>query len=578
MNTLVIVVIAACCLAAGYLLYGRWLAHKWGIDPNAKTPAVTKEDGQDYVPTDGWVVFAHQFSSIAGAGPVTGAIQAAVFGWVPVFLWIILGGIFFGAVTDFGALYASVKNEGKSMGLLIEQYIGKTGKKLFLLFCWLFTLIVTAAFADMVAGTFNAYETVDGVTSLSAAATVNGAAGSISLLFIAFAVVFGLIQKKAQFHGWKQTLLGLVCTVAAFVIGMNCPLITTKANWSYMVFAYIFLAAVLPMWLLMEPRDLMTTFMFAGMIIGAVVGLLVAHPAMNLAPYTGFHNEKSGDLFPILFVTVACGAVSGFHSLVSSGTSSKAITNEKDMPKVGFGAMLLESLLAVLALCVAGAAASADGTPATGTPFAIFSSGVAGFLEMFGIPVYAAQCFMTMCVSALALTSLDSVARIGRMSFQELFSVDDMEHAEGWRKLLCNKYFATVITLVCGYILTQIGYSNIWPLFGSANQLLSALVLITLCVFLRVTGRENRTLLVPLVVMLCVTFTALVERCIALVKAYNAGIAVFMVEGLQLIIAVLLMVLGIIIVVHSGKVLFSKSTASNTENDKRSEMNKPAHC
>jgi len=578
MNTLVIVVIAACCLAAGYLLYGRWLAHKWGIDPNAKTPAVTKEDGQDYVPTDGWVVFAHQFSSIAGAGPVTGAIQAAVFGWVPVFLWIILGGIFFGAVTDFGALYASVKNEGKSMGLLIEQYIGKTGKKLFLLFCWLFTLIVTAAFADMVAGTFNAYETVDGVTSLSAAATVNGAAGSISLLFIAFAVVFGLIQKKAQFHGWKQTMLGLVCTVAAFVIGMNCPLITTKANWSYMVFAYIFLAAVLPMWLLMEPRDLMTTFMFAGMIIGAVVGLLVAHPAMNLAPYTGFHNEKSGDLFPILFVTVACGAVSGFHSLVSSGTSSKAITNEKDMPKVGFGAMLLESLLAVLALCVAGAAASADGTPAAGTPFAIFSSGVAGFLEMFGIPVYAAQCFMTMCVSALALTSLDSVARIGRMSFQELFSVDDMEHAEGWRKLLCNKYFATVITLVCGYILTQIGYSNIWPLFGSANQLLSALVLITLCVFLRVTGRENRTLLVPLVVMLCVTFTALVERCIALVKAYNAGTAVFMVEGLQLIIAVLLMVLGVIIVVHSGKVLFSKSTASKTENDKRSEMNKPAHC
>lgn len=578
MNTLVIVVIAACCLAAGYLLYGRWLAHKWGIDPNAKTPAVTKEDGQDYVPTDGWVVFAHQFSSIAGAGPVTGAIQAAVFGWVPVFLWIILGGIFFGAVTDFGALYASVKNEGKSMGLLIEQYIGKTGKKLFLLFCWLFTLIVIAAFADMVAGTFNAYETVDGVTSLSAAATVNGAAGSISLLFIAFAVVFGLIQKKAQFHGWKQTVLGLVCTVAAFVIGMNCPLITTKANWSYMVFAYIFLAAVLPMWLLMEPRDLMTTFMFAGMIIGAVVGLLVAHPAMNLAPYTGFHNEKSGDLFPILFVTVACGAVSGFHSLVSSGTSSKAITNEKDMPKVGFGAMLLESLLAVLALCVAGAAASADGTPAAGTPFAIFSSGVAGFLEMFGIPVYAAQCFMTMCVSALALTSLDSVARIGRMSFQELFSVNDMEHAEGWRKLLCNKYFATVITLVCGYILTKIGYSNIWPLFGSANQLLSALVLITLCVFLRVTGRENRTLLVPLVVMLCVTFTALVERCIALAKAYNAGTAVFMVEGLQLIIAVLLMVLGVIIVVHSGKVLFSKSTASKAENDKKSEMNKPAHC
>ena len=448
MNTLVIVLVAGVCLAAGYLFYGRWLAKTWGIDPNAKTPAVTKEDGQDYVPTNGWTVFAHQFSSIAGAGPVTGAIQAAVFGWVPVFLWIVLGGIFFGAVTDFGALYASVKNEGKSMGLLIEQYIGKTGRKLFLLFCWLFTLIVIAAFADMVAGTFNAYTVVDGVSQLSDAAKTNGAAGSISLLFIVFAVVFGLIQKKFKLTGWKQVVVGLICTVAAFAIGMACPITATKDTWSYLTFAYIFLAAVLPMWLLMQPRDYMTTFMFAGMILGAVIGLLVAHPKMNLPAFTGFHNDTLGDLFPILFVTVACGAVSGFHSLVSSGTSSKTISNEKDMLKVGYGAMILESLLAILALCVAGAAAAADGTAASGTPFQIFSSGVAGFFEMFGIPVYAAQCFMTMCVSALALTSLDSVARIGRMSFQELFSVDDMEHAEGWRKVLCNKYFATVLTLV----------------------------------------------------------------------------------------------------------------------------------
>ena len=558
MNTLVIVLVAGVCLAAGYLFYGRWLAKTWGIDPNAKTPAVTKEDGQDYVPTNGWTVFAHQFSSIAGAGPVTGAIQAAVFGWVPVFLWIVLGGIFFGAVTDFGALYASVKNEGKSMGLLIEQYIGKTGRKLFLLFCWLFTLIVIAAFADMVAGTFNAYTVVDGVSQLSDAAKTNGAAGSISLLFIVFAVVFGLIQKKFKLTGWKQVVVGLICTVAAFAIGMACPITATKDTWSYLTFAYIFLAAVLPMWLLMQPRDYMTTFMFAGMILGAVIGLLVAHPKMNLPAFTGFHNDTLGDLFPILFVTVACGAVSGFHSLVSSGTSSKTISNEKDMLKVGYGAMILESLLAILALCVAGAAAAADGTAASGTPFQIFSSGVAGFFEMFGIPVYAAQCFMTMCVSALALTILDSVARIGRMSFQELFSVDDMEHAEGWRKVFCNKYFATVLTLACGFILTKIGYANIWPLFGSANQLLSALVLITLCVFLKVTGRKNRTLFPPLIIMLCVTFTALVERTIGLVKAYSAGSAVFLVEGLQLIIAILLMILGVTIVVHSGKELVKK--------------------
>ena len=559
MNTLVIVLIAAVCLFGAYMLYGRWLANKWGIDPSAKTPAVVHEDGRDYVPTDGWTVFAHQFSSIAGAGPVTGAIQAAAFGWLPVLLWVLLGGIFFGAVTDFGALYASVKNDGKSMGMLIEKYIGKTGRKLFLLFCWLFCGIVIAAFADMVAGTFNAFG-ADG--ALVEAAQTNGAAGMVSIMFMVFAVVFGLIQKKFNFSGWKESLISIVFIVLSFVIGANLPLILGKAAWSYITFVYIFFAAVLPMWLLKQPRDHMTTFMFVAMIIGAVVGLLVAHPTMNLPVFTGFTNEKLGTMFPILFVTVACGAVSGFHSLVSSGTSSKTVENEKDMLKVGYGAMVLESLLAVLALCVAGAAAAADGTAAVGTPFQIFSSGVAGLLEMFGLPIYVAQCFMTMCVSALALTSLDAVARIGRMSFQELFSVDDMENAEGWRKFLCNKYVSTIITLAFGYILTRVGYSNIWPLFGSANQLLSALVLITLCVFLKVTGRQNKTLIVPCVIMLCVTFTALVQRTLALVNAFSAGTAVFMVEGLQLIVAILLMVLGVIIVVTSGKELLSKKAGS----------------
>lgn len=444
MNTLVIVLIAAVCLFGAYTLYGRWLANKWGIDPTAKTPAVVHEDGRDYVPTNGWTVFAHQFSSIAGAGPVTGAIQAAAFGWLPVLLWVLLGGIFFGAVTDFGALYASVKNDGKSMGMLIEKYIGKTGRKLFLLFCWLFCGIVIAAFADMVAGTFNAYG-ADG--ALVDAAQTNGAAGMVSIMFMVFAVVFGLIQKKFNFSGWKESVISIVFIVLSFAIGANLPIILGKAAWSYITFVYIFFAAVLPMWLLKQPRDHMTTFMFVAMIAGAVVGLVVAHPTMNLPVYTGFTNEKLGTMFPILFVTVACGAVSGFHSLVSSGTSSKTVENEKDMLKVGYGAMILESLLAVLALCVAGAAAAADGTPAAGTPFQIFSRGVAGFFEMFGVPAYAATVFMTMCVSALALTSLDAVARIGRMSFQELFSVDDMEHAEGWRKLFCNVYFSTFLTL-----------------------------------------------------------------------------------------------------------------------------------
>ena len=580
MNTLVIVLIAAVVLVAAYLLYGRWLAKKWGIDPKAQTPAVKYNDGKDYVPTNGWTVFSHQFSSIAGAGPVTGAIQAAAFGWLPVLLWVLLGGVFFGAVTDFGALYASVKNDGKSMGVLIEKYIGKTGRKLFLLFCWLFTLLVIAAFADMVAGTFNAYTVKDGVSVLADAANTNGCAGTISIMFMVFAVIFGLIQKKFNLSGWKEAVVGLLCVVASFAIGMHFPLILSKDAWSYITFVYIFFAAVLPMWLLKQPRDYMTTFMFIGMIAGAVIGLLVAHPTMNLPVFTGFTNEKLGTLFPILFVTVACGAVSGFHSLVSSGTSSKTIENEKDMTKVGYGSMVLESLLAVLALCVAGAAASQDGTPASGTPFQIFSRGVAGFFEMFGIPVHFATVFMTMCVSALALTSLDAVARIGRMSFQELFAVDDMKNAKPWRKVLCNPYFSTIITLLFGFVLTKIGYANIWPLFGSANQLLSALVLITLCVFMKVTGRSNKMLFPPMIIMLCVTFTALVQRLIAMVKAISTAAAVtipagettwgkvFLNNGLQLVIAVLLIVLGLTIVINSMKSYVKSKKNSEKKEEK----------
>lgn len=550
MSTLVIVLIAIVVLGAGYVFYGRHIAKKWGIDPKAKTPAVEINDGKDYVPTNGWTVFSHQFSSIAGAGPVTGAIQAAVFGWLPVLLWILIGGVFFGAVTDFGALYASVKNQGKSMGMLIEKYIGKLGRKLFTIFCWLFSLLIIAVFADMVSGTFNAFDAKTGALSANAAA--NGSAGMVSIMFMVFAVIFGLIQKKFNFSGLKEFLIGIVFIVASFAIGIKCPITLGKDGWSYVVFAYIFVAAIMPIWLMKQPRDYMTTIMFVCMILGAAVGLIIGHPTMNLPVFTGFKNEQLGTMFPILFVTVACGAVSGFHSLVSSGTSSKTIENEKDMLKVGYGAMILESVLAVLALCVAGAAAAKDGTPAEGTPFQIFSRGVAGFFEKMGMPVSVATVFMTMCVSALALTTLDAVARIGKMSFQEIFSVDDMKNAKLWRKIVCNPYFATIITLACGYVLTKIGYQKVWPLFGSANQLLSALVLITLCVFLKVTGRSNKMLFPPMIIMLCVTFTALVQRVIALVKAISAGTDIFG-SVLQLVVAVLLIALGLTIAVNSAK-------------------------
>lgn len=555
MNGLVIVLIAIVVLGAGYLLYGRWLASKWGLDPKAKTPAYTHEDGQDYVPSSKLTVFAHQFSSIAGAGPVTGPILASVFGWVPVLLWLLIGGLFFGAVQDFGALYASVKNEGKSMGMIIEKYIGRTGRKLFMLFCWLFTLLVMAAFTDMVAGTFVG-KGVEGMTKATAYA--NSAAASISMLFIVVAIIFGLIQKKVgKMKEWVRAVVAIALLVVMFIIGMKLPMYATKSTWIYIVMAYLFLASVMPMWLLMEPRDYMTTFMLLGMIIGAVVGVIAEHPTMKLNAFSGF-NVDGSYLFPTLFVTIACGAVSGFHSLVSSGTSSKTISNEKDMPMVGYGAMVVESLLGVIALVVVGAVA-VNGTKPEGTPFSIFSTGVAGFFEKFGIPVQVATVFMTMCVSALALTSLDSVARIGRMSFQELFYGDttDTSKMPGWQKVLTNKYFATIITLFFGYLLTLGGYNNIWPLFGSANQLLAALVLIALAVFLKTTGRTGWTLYIPMFVMLAVTFTALIQKTIALVSNIAGGQATFLVDGLQFIVAILLMVLGVLVAFSCLKKLFT---------------------
>ena len=555
MNGLVIVLIAIVVLGAGYLLYGRWLANKWGLDPKAKTPAYTHEDGQDYVPSSKLTVFAHQFSSIAGAGPVTGPILASVFGWVPVLLWLLIGGLFFGAVQDFGALYASVKNEGKSMGMIIEKYIGRTGRKLFMLFCWLFTLLVMAAFTDMVGGTFVG-KGVEGMTKATGYA--NSAAASISMLFIVVAIIFGLIQKKVgKMKEWVRAVVAIALLVVMFIIGMKLPMYATKSTWIYIVMAYLFLASVMPMWLLMEPRDYMTTFMLLGMIIGAVVGVIAEHPTMKLNAFSGF-NVDGSYLFPTLFVTIACGAVSGFHSLVSSGTSSKTISNEKDMPMVGYGAMVVESLLGVVALVVVGAVA-VNGTKPEGTPFSIFSTGVAGFFEKFGIPVQVATVFMTMCVSALALTSLDSVARIGRMSFQELFYGDttDTSKMPGWQKVLTNKYFATIITLFFGYLLTLGGYNNIWPLFGSANQLLAALVLIALAVFLKTTGRTGWTLYIPMFVMLAVTFTALIQKTIALVSNIAGGQATFLVDGLQFIVAILLMVLGVLVAFSCLKKLFT---------------------
>ena len=562
MNGLLLLGLSALILVVAYLFYGRYLVKTWGIDPKATTPAVAKEDGTDFVPTNKWSVFAHQFSSIAGAGPVTGPVMAMMFGWLPAFLWVIVGGVFFGAVQDFGALYASVKTEGKSMGQIIEKYIGRKGKKLFFLFCWIFTLIVIAAFADMVAGTFN------GISADGAKLAPNASAASISILYVFVAMAFGLFLKKVKLEGLPKVILGIALIIAMLALGIMFPVYATKTTWIYVVFVYIFFASVTPMWLLKTPRDYLTTFLFIGMIVAAVIGVFVSNPTITTPAFVGFKSASGSYIFPTLFVTIACGAVSGFHSLVSSETSSKLVENEKDMLQVGYGSMLLESLLAILVIVIVGALPNLkasgvlDSTLAnmaladTATPFTKFSAGVTGLVAQLGLPQSWGLCIMTMFVAALALTSLDAVARISRMSFQEFFEVEEGQEPSGLVKVLTNKYVSTIISLVCGYLLSLGGYVNIWPLFGSANQLLAAMVLISLAVFLKVTGRKGFMLYIPMVLMFIVTMTALVQAIYGIVmKLFVTGGFVLMVDGLQLVVAILLVALGLMIGFNSGSKL-----------------------
>lgn len=578
MNGVVLMVVAAAVLAAGYLGYGRWLASKWGVDREALTPACRMEDGKNFSPASAFTVFSHQFSSICGAGPVTGTIVAMAFGWLPVVLWVLVGGIFFGAVHDFGALYASMKNNGKSLAQLIEKYIGRTGRRLFLLFCWLFCLIVIAAFTSMVAGTFkftpDAAGAVDFAKSYAA-----GCAGTISILFTFVAMAFGWACRKFSLTGAKQFATGVVLMVAMFAVGMQFPVYLDLNGWIAVVMVYLVFAGAMPIQTLKQPRDYLTSIMMIVMIVCAVLGIVVlgakGQATITAPVFTGF-TSASGMMFPVLFVSVACGALSGFHSLVSSGTSSKMVENEADAVKVGYGAMVVESFVGILAIIIAGIMFSDMNTAGTGalnggvasTPFAIFATGIARGMQAFGIDGTVATVFMTMNVSALALTSLDAVARIGRTSFSEFFAASNDALAVesekvGAMKVLGNPWFATVVTLLPGLALTFGGYLNIWPLFGASNQLLGGMTMITLAVFCKCTGRRGLMLYVPVAFLLVCTFTSLgmsIAGCVTALQ--TGGMAVMATSGLQLVFAVLLVALGLIVTGNCLKELRGKEFGS----------------
>jgi len=524
MNSLFLILIAAVVFLIAYATYGAYLAKKWGIDPSRKTPAHTVNDGVDYVPAKAPVLLGHHFSSIAGAGPIVGPISAAIFGWVPVFLWIIIGSIFFGGVHDMGALFASVRHDGRSLGDVIGINMGKNGKKLFAVFAWLTLLLVIAAFTNIVANTF---------VSVPEAATS-------SLLFIILAIAFGYFVYRKGVSLAIGSVIGVVLLFICIWLGTAFPISLGKNTWMIILLGYIFVASVTPVWILLQPRDYLNSFLLYAMLIGGFVGVIFMHPTLELAPVTSF-KIGNATLFPMLFVTVACGAISGFHSLVGSGTTSKQIDNEKDIKLVGFGSMLIEGVLATLAIVTAGyiGADKLADLLANGGPVNVFSNGLGEFIATIGIPFTTAKSFAALAISAFALTSLDTATRLARFIFQEFFDVESESQSSN---PLTNRYVSTLITVVLGGGLAFKGWSQIWPIFGSANQLLAALALLALGLWLKKTGKEYKMATIPMIFMFAVTLVALVQLMMANLTNY-----------LLLFFTVALFILAIVLILQARK-------------------------
>lgn len=564
MNSLLLLIICIAILVVGYIFYGGWLCKQWGVGDSKKpTPAHEMEDGVDYVPAKAPVLMGHHFSSIAGAGPITGPIGAAMFGWVPVVLWILVGGIFFGGVHDFGALFASIRHKGQSIGEIISTNMSKRAKMLFTIFAYLTLILVVAAFASIVATTFGAVVDDAGAIDKAASAT-NASVAMVSLLFIVIAIVFGFMVYRRNASMAVSTILGVVAIAICMVIGMNFhPIYLTTNTWMIIVGIYIAIASVTPVWILLQPRDYLSSFLLYAMLAVALVGVVISHAGMGgadgLAAFNGFAVDNGNGmqyLFPVLFTTVACGAISGFHSLVSSGTTSKQLDKETDAKPIAYGGMLLECVLAVITVCAINFAYK-NGITAGAT--AIFAGGISqmyGGIASQGV-VAVLNTLLVLTYSAFCLTSLDTATRLARFMFQEFFlepgqTVDDIK--DGWKKTLVNPYVATIITVILGIALGMTGYSKIWGLFGAANQLLAGIGLLAVATWLGNVGKNNKMFLFPMGFMIIVTICSLcvtVKNQIGIISAGGADWGPYA----QAILAVILIILAVVLVIEGIQTL-----------------------
>ena len=567
MNSLVLLIICVAILVLGYIFYGGWLCKQWGVgEGNNETPAHTMEDGVDYVPAKAPVLMGHHFSSIAGAGPITGPIGAAMFGWLPVTLWILVGGIFFGGVHDFGALFASVRNKGMSIGEIISANMSKRAKRLFIIFSYLTLILVVAAFASIVASTVGATFDESGAVDMVKSETPASVA-MISLLFIIIAIVFGFCVYRRNMPMGIASVVGVLAIVGIMAVGMNFhPIYLSTKTWMWIVGLYIAIASVTPVWILLQPRDYLSSFLLYAMLAVAVFAVIVGHPTFDASfpAFGGFAVDNGNGtqyLFPVLFTTVACGAISGFHSLVSSGTTSKQLDKEKDAKPIAYGGMLLECVLAVLTLCAIGYAykwnaANPDNALVGAT--AIFGGGIAHMVDDVIPGSYAIlNSLLVLTYSAFCLTSLDTATRLARFMFQEFWlepgqTTKDVK--EGWKKVMVNPYFATILTVVLGILLGMTGYAKIWGLFGAANQLLAGIGLLAVATWLGNAGKNNKMFLIPMAFMIVVTICSLaltVKNQIGIIAAGGADWGPYA----QTILGILLIVLAVVLVIEGVQTL-----------------------
>ena len=569
MSAILIMLIALVLLALGYIFYGSFLAKQWGVDPSHETPAHTSYDGKDFVPANPAVLMGHHFSSIAGAGPINGPIQAAVFGWIPVFLWVVVGGIFFGAMHDFGALFASIRHNGGSIGEVIKENMGVKAQRLFTIFALLVLILVIASFTAVVAGTFvseGSFITV-GRSNVSG----NASTATTSLLFIVLAFFFGFAVYRKNVKVGPATIVGIIGIVIITIVGLNVGVNMSRTAWVLFIAVYIMAASLLPVWMLLQPRDYLSSFLLYGMMILAFVGIIGSGMQVELPAFTGW-TASSGTLFPTLFITVACGAVSGFHSLIGSGTTSKQLNSEKDAKIIGYGAMIVESALAIIALIAIGVVyketniGGGDKFLLTAPP-TIFAGGVAtmvatmtGGIADFSNPVYdTAYTLLTLAVSVFALTSLDSGTRLARYMFAELFIPEGKTRDDltGAAKFFSHPFVATAVMVIIGCSMGFMGLSQIWGVFGAANQLLAGIAMLAVATWLGNIGKNNKMFFVPMVFMLVATITSLCMTVIAKVKLIAAAGAAWG-DWFQMIWSIGLVVLAIILVIQGIQILSSK--------------------